>query len=198
MKFRSTRARILLRSRPLSLFVAAAALWSTVSVVQRAEATRQMWGERRTVVRAARDLQVGERITADDLRLIELPKGVAGIGTTSRISSLVGRRVVSLVHAGDLIVAPRTRHVLSAVAARISPGHRGVSIPADERLPNLRVGDLVSIVDPTQPAMAAIDASVIDTNDESITVDAAQDDAVLIANAVLRDSVAILLRGPNA
>lgn len=188
---------MLVRSRPVALGVSAVALWSTVSVVRQAEATRLGWGERRVVVRATRDLAPGTRLRANDLTMVELPKSAVVHGTTTTIKALLGRRVVSFVHAGDVIIAPRTRRVLSPVAARIAPGNRGVAIPTDQRLPALGVGDLVSIVDPTQPSMGAINGAVIDINDESVTVDATAEDAVVIANAVLRDSVAIFLRGPD-
>ena len=196
MNLRLVRLRQILRSRPVALGLAAIALWSTLAVVQRAEATRHNWGERRSVVRATRDLPVGTRIGPADLSLVELPQGMAGTGTTADVETLIGRRVVAAVHAGDFIIAPRTRRLLSPVASRVAAGHRGVSLPTDDRLPTLRIGDLVSVVDPAQPAVA-IDATVIDITDDSVTVDAQKDDAITIANAVVRNSVAVLLRGPS-
>jgi Flp pilus assembly protein CpaB len=197
MSLRLIRFRRVLRSRPFLLVLTALALWGTTSVLQSAEAARTAWGQRVTVFRAARDLSPGTLIKRTDLDTVELPRASVGADATasSNASALVGQRVVSPIQRGDTILVPRTRASVSAIAARIAAGHRGVSVPTDERLPSLRVGDRVSVVDPTQPKMKPIDAVVVDVGSETVTVEALETDAVVIANAALRNSVAILLRG---
>jgi Flp pilus assembly protein CpaB len=189
------RFRRLLRSRAFSVVAAALALWGTASLVLRAEASRAGWGERVTVQRAIRELAPGAVISAKDLTSIELPRNAVPRGATTNVTQLVGRSVTAPIHAGDMILAARTRSRVSATAARIAPGHRGVAVPTDERTPMVRIGDRVSVIDPTQPNMKPIDATVIDVGDEAVTVDAAPDDAGAIANAALRNSVAVLLQG---
>jgi hypothetical protein len=195
MSFRLIRFRRLLRSRPFTFVLAAFALWGTTSVLQNAEAARAAWGQRVTVLRANRDLASGSLIKGSDLGSVTLPRAAVPTGSSSNASTLIGQRVVSPIRAGDMILAARTHRDLSAVAARINTGHRGVSLPTDARLPSLRVGDRVSVVDPTQPKMRPIDAVVVDVASETVTVEAPETDAVAIANAALRNSVAVLLRG---
>jgi Flp pilus assembly protein CpaB len=197
MSFRLIRFRRLVRSRPFTFVLAAFALWGTTSVVQNAEVARAAWGQRVTVLRANRNLAPGTLIKSSDLDSVALPKAGVPTGVSTDPGKLVGQRVVSPIHAGDMILAARTHRDVSAVAARIETGHRGVSVPTDERLPSLRIGDRVSVVDPTQPKMKPIDAVVVDVGSETVTVEAPETDAVVIANAALRNSVAVLLRGPN-
>jgi Flp pilus assembly protein CpaB len=175
--------------------LAALALWGTTAVLQNAESARAAWGQRITVLRANRDLAPGSLIKESDLTSVALPRAAIPTGASTNPSTLVGQHVVSPIHEGDLILAARTHSDVSAVAARIAAGHRGVSLPTDERLPSLRIGDRVSIVDPTQPRMKLIDAVVIDVGRETVTVEASEIDALVIANAALRNSVAVLLRG---
>jgi Flp pilus assembly protein CpaB len=189
------RFRRLLRSRLFSILAAACALWGTASVVHQAEARRAGWGERVHVQRAVRDLAPGAVMSAKDLTSVELPRRAVPRGATTVPADLIGRSVTAHIHAGDLILAARTRSRVSATAARIAPGHRGVAVPTDERTPMVRIGDRVSVIDPMQPKMKPIDATVIDVGDDAVTVEAAPDDAGAIANAALRNSVAVFLRG---
>jgi SAF domain len=195
MSFRLIRFRRLVRSRPFTFVIAAFAMWGTTSVLQNAEAARAAWGQRVTVVRAKRDVASGSLIKGSDLVSVTLPRAAVPTGSSTDANTLIGQRVVSPIHAGDVILAARTHPDVSAVAARIGTGQRGVAVPTDARLPSLRVGDRVSVVDPTQPKMRPIDAVVVDVGGETVTVEAPATDAVVIANAALRNSVAVLLRG---
>jgi len=86
------------------------------------------------VVIAARDLDIGTRLTEQNLVLAEWPKASAPKGAFSKIEDVVGRVTVTKMVAGKPLVAAELAAEGSGVGlvAQIRPGYRAMSIRVDE------------------------------------------------------------------
>jgi pilus assembly protein CpaB len=109
------------------------------------------------IVVAAADLQLGAELRADDLRVINFPKGQAPEGAFGAPSDILGRGVISPIVKGEPILpaklaSPEGGHGLPSV---IPEGMRAVSVRVNEVigvagyvLPGTRV-DVVATASPT-------------------------------------------------
>lgn len=86
------------------------------------------------VVIAAMDLDIGTKLTPENLVLADWPKANAPKGAFSKIEDVVGRVIVTKMMAGRPLVAAELAGEGSGVGlvAQIRPGYRAMSIRVDE------------------------------------------------------------------
>lgn len=122
-------------SRPASRPVAA--VGSAAPAAPRAPAQKY------TAVVAAKDIAAGQRLTAEDVKLAELPAAVAhGFGSTEAV---VGRTTVVAVPANAALFA---QQLLQGLALQLEPGQRAVSVAIREPMAaghHVRPGDFVDV-----------------------------------------------------
>ena len=107
---------------------------------------------------AARDLDVGHRLTPEDVRIVEWPQSIVPAGYATSPSELVGRGLLTPVKMHEPLL---TGKVSSAeghfgLPILIEEGRRGISIRVDDvtgvagyLLPGTRVDVLVTLDDPS-------------------------------------------------
>ena len=107
-------------------------------------------GERELVVVAARDIQQGATVTADDVRAVRVAlDGGATAIPAGNLRSLVGRVVATpvargaIVHPSQLADGPILGNGEAVVGVALAPG----AVPTE----TLRVGDRVQVVEVSQP-----------------------------------------------
>jgi pilus assembly protein CpaB len=90
------------------------------------------------VVIAADDIQVGTKIAASDLKLVQFPAATLPKGYYSKISQVVGRGAILPISAGEFILPNRLAGENSGygLPSLIPPGMRAVSV---------RVNDIVAV-----------------------------------------------------
>ena len=90
------------------------------------------------VVIAANDIQVGTKIAASDLKLVQFPAATLPKGYYSKISQVVGRGAILPISAGEFILPNRLAGENSGygLPSLIPPGMRAVSV---------RVNDIVAV-----------------------------------------------------
>lgn len=86
------------------------------------------------VVIAARDLEIGAKLTQDNLVLADWPKANVPKGAFNKIEDVVGRVTVTKMVAGKPLVAAELAGEGSGVGlvAQIRPGYRAMAIRVDE------------------------------------------------------------------
>lgn len=86
------------------------------------------------VVIAARDLDIGTKLTQDNLTLADWPKANVPKGAFTNVEDVVGRVTVTKMIAGKPLVAAELAGEGSGVGlvAQIRPGYRAMSIRVDE------------------------------------------------------------------
>lgn len=199
----------------------AAAAWWTVAAVAAALAgshafdaaraaadARSAWGESIEVAVAARDLAVGDVVSALDVTLAPRPRAVVPAGALEEVP--VHRVVVSPVAAGEVLLAARVApDGLTGIAALVPVGHRAVAVPVDGSLgaasPEVRVGDRVDVlatfdvVDPSgSPAGVVAGAvTVVAVDETTVTLAVPRDDAPRVAFAAARGTVALAIVGAD-
>jgi Flp pilus assembly protein CpaB len=110
----------------------------------RAESSVKAWGERVPTVVMAVDAPAGHRLTAGDMRLVELPAVARPADAFSEAP--VGAPLAAAVFAGEPLVAGRVApDGVSPLAATLPAGHRGVALPIDIATPHLEPGDVVEL-----------------------------------------------------
>jgi pilus assembly protein CpaB len=93
---------------------------------------------------AARDIQVGVKLAADDVRMVKLPQSAVPPGAFSGTSQIVGRGAVLPITKGDFILPPK-------LAAMNAGGGLPSLIPQGMRAVSVRVNDVVSVAGFVQP-----------------------------------------------
>jgi Flp pilus assembly protein CpaB len=187
---RRPRRRLRLR-HPLPFWIAAVALTAlTTSTVARvtdaAAAERDRWGERVAVAVASRDLEPGEALEAE---LRELPAGLVPAGALR--TAPAGEVVAAWIGAGEIVLEDRLAPAgLSAVAARLPPGTRGVAVPPGVAPLPVSVGDRVDVLG---PALIASRALVVDVGDGAVTVAVRDGVAERVAEAVTLGTAVLVL-----
>lgn len=195
--FRRHRYRRLLR-RPIPFWLAALALTAlTVSTVSRvsgaAAAERDRWGERRPVVVARHDLEPGDALRDVEVRM--LPAALVPHGA---LRGADGQVVTAWIGAGEVVLSERVAPGgLSATAARLPPGTRGVAVPQGVAPLPVEVGDRVDVIATldTTSVMVSTGATVIAVGDDAVTVAVDRVDAARVAFAVATAAVTLLLSG---
>lgn len=136
----------------------------------RFDAQRAAWGSSVVAPTARADRAAGSVLQPTDIRWIRLPMVAVPAGTVTSGKSLVGRRLLSDVGAGEVLVLTRfapTR--LSAVAAKTGRDRVAVTITQREIKPVVAVGDRVAIVD-VSGATVTENATAVQVSDQQVTV----------------------------
>lgn len=96
-----------------------------------------------SVVVAARDIAAGQRLAADDLKLVRMPAAVAH--SFDAPAALLGRTTGTHIHAGAPLFE---QQLLSGLALQLESGQRAVSIAVKEPMAaghHVRPGDFVDV-----------------------------------------------------
>ncbi|MDX1646590.1 MAG: Flp pilus assembly protein CpaB [Longimicrobiales bacterium] len=85
------------------------------------------------VVVAARDLQLGQKLTSDDVRVVQWPSNLLPTGYATDPSEVLDRSIVSNVHTNEPILASRLADTgLHGMIPLIPSGMRALSVKVDE------------------------------------------------------------------
>ena len=175
-----------------------------MSRVTAADRAVERWGERRTVVVAARDVPEGARLRPGDVAVRSLPAAIVAPSAFAATSGVVGRvsRIALVggqpIEPGELGGARR-----STASTRIGRGRRGMAIPIGAVRPALERGDLVDLiatseardVDTGRNGVVANDVEVIDVHDQSVTVAIDAVNVERVAAAIAAGTIVVALRG---
>ena len=206
---RRTARRVLarLRRRPVAWWLATlllAALTTQVvtSALTRAEAGAARYGSTRVVLVATRDVAAGEVLHADDAEAREVPAGFVPSGAVG--ADALGSRVAGAIHAGEVVHRRRLAPGgISAMAALLPTGTRGVAIPGCAAGLPLAAGDVVDVLatvaevgatdelPPTVVVSAA--ATVLDVGEAAVSIAVPEADAGRVAYAVATGLVTLVL-----
>jgi pilus assembly protein CpaB len=87
-----------------------------------------------SVVAAARDLAIGKRIQAEDLRLLALDRKDLPKGAFLKTADVIDRAVATPISAGELLLSAKlaTKGSGEGLTALIEPGMRAVSVQVNE------------------------------------------------------------------
>lgn len=191
------RRRLRLRPRrPAPFWIAAAALTAlTVATVARvtgaAAAERDRWGERIEVVVATADLEPGD-VLRGQVQLVPAALVPAG----ARTAPPDGEVVAAWIGAGEIVLERRLAPAgVSAVAALLPPGTRGVAVPIGLAPLPVEVGDRVDVHGSTR---LAADALVVAVAEEAITVAVDDGDAALVAYEAANGTVTLVLTATSS
>jgi Flp pilus assembly protein CpaB len=202
------RAR--LRRRPvawwlLTLVLAGVTGQVVSSAVGRAEQGSARFGAARPVLVVTAELAAGAVLTDADAELRSLP--VALVPDASVGAEALGSRVRSPLFPGEVVRRERLAPAgMSAVAALLPPGTRGVAVARGEDVPPLEVGDVVDVL-ATVGAVAPEEASgaptvtvtsgavVVATGEAAVTIAVPLDDTARVAYAAAIGVVTLALVG---
>lgn len=203
------RAGLVLRRHPhlwwlLVVTAALAAGWLASSTVARAEQARAAWGVTRRVVVVQQARQAGDELRPGDVALVERPRAMVPASALDALPA--SARLRAPVVAGEVLVAERLAPAgLTAVAARLPPGHRAVAIPTEPGwAPPLVIGDRVDVMVALPAEMAgggppgftlASRALVVAVDEAAITVAVDRDTAPRVAVALGQGAVTLALVG---
>ncbi len=192
-----------LRSPLLFWFAVAGLALLTASVVagalERARSLAGQYGPLRPMVVAARAVDRGSVLAADDLAVRLVPASMLVAGGVASVEQGRGRVVVvPLVEGEPLLAGHLAPDGLSGVAAQLPAGARAVSVPAGSNAPPLRRGDVVDVLatlDGSPTLAIAADAAVVDVGagDETVTVAVSPDEARAVAFALAHGAVTVAL-----
>jgi pilus assembly protein CpaB len=200
------RLRRLARS-PLAYWVAVVALAaftaSTIAgQVNRAGAHAAQYGRLRSVVTAARDVEVGTVVRSADVMVQAMPAAFLPEGAVTATDDVVGRTVrVPLFRGSPVVVGQLAPDGLEGLAALLPDGGRAVAVPTGPASVALRPGDRVDVLatfdpppageEPTFPVAEA--ALVVDVGPEAVAVAVAPQEAVRVAYAIAAGVVTLVL-----
>lgn len=191
------RRRLRLRPRrPLPFWLAAIALTTlTVSTVARvtgaAAAERDRWGERIEVLVASTDLEPGDELQG----ALQLVPAVL-VPADARTAAAAGETVAAWIGAGEIVLESRLAPAgLSAIAALLPPGTRGVAVPLGMAPLPVEVGDRVDVHGATR---LASDAAVVAVTNEAITVAVDAADAARVAYEAANGTVTLVLTSASS
>lgn len=186
------RLRFRLR-RPLPFWIAALALTAlTTTVVSRATTAasveRQRWGEHTLVAVATHDIAPGEAIDAE---LRPVPAVLVPAG--ARTAPPDGELAAAWIAAGEIVLDARVAPAgLSAVAALLPPGTRGVAIPLGMAPLPVMIGDRVDAFGTTLLTRGAL---VVAVTEEAVTIAVDRDDVEAVAYEAATATVTLVLSG---
>jgi pilus assembly protein CpaB len=142
----------------LALTAGGALAFATYNFVQRPPAGEAQSVLTRPVVVAAADLQIGDELEADDLKVVQWPANAMPVNAIGDTKDLVGRGVIAPVvqHEPILELKLAGKDGGAGLTPAIPPGLRAVSVRVNEVigvagyvLPGTRV-DIVATVSPTE------------------------------------------------
>lgn len=119
----------------LAILSGSVAAWSALQYLQDRPAPlmADTVGEMQPVVVAARDLQLGSTLTAEDLKLVQWPADALPPGYASSLVEVEGRSLVQDVHINEAILAVKLADTgLHGMIPLIPAGMRAISVKVDE------------------------------------------------------------------
>jgi hypothetical protein len=187
-----------LTRHPVPFWIATVALAAVTAssiahVAGAAADERARWGVRRAVLVARHDLAPGDALRDVEVRMV--PAALVPRGAARDASD---RTVVAWIGAGEIVLARRLApDGLSATAARLPRGTRGVAVPQGQAPLPVEVGDRVDLVATldTTSVTVATDAVVVAVNEDAVTVAVDRVDAPRVADAVASATVTLVLSG---
>lgn len=130
----------------LAVVAGTAAFWVTSGYAARLEALRPAAGDPVAVVVAARPLARGTVLSAELLRVRELPSNFVPPGAIASVEQAAGRTLVSDLAAGEIVTRTRVDVSGGAVAALVPPGLRAFPVRAGVPPGAVRPGDRVDVL----------------------------------------------------
>jgi len=193
------RVGVLIALAVVSGLVAAFLAFSFLRSPQAPEALQQARGTSSPVVVAARDLQVGESLTLEDLKVVDWPGEAMPMGFASSPDEVVGRGVVVPMSMNEPLLPFKlaSQEMGRGMTMLIPAGFRAVSVPVNDVVavsgwvrPGTRVDVLVTLNDvrnETEPVTQIVLQNVeVLGNDRSITRDAeGEPEAVSVVTLLL-------------
>jgi Flp pilus assembly protein CpaB len=176
--------------------------WVVTRTVADADAASAAWTRGVPVVVAARDLEPGDALRADDVLLVERPRALVPTGALEQVPD--GQVVRAAVFEGEVLVGARLAPAGSgALAASLPEGTRAVAIPVEpDTSPPLQPGDLVDILVALAEETAgsgppgfvlARAVPVVDVGDHAVTVAVDRDVAPRVAVALGHGAITLAL-----
>ena len=173
--------------------------------VAAADRSVKRWGDVRTVLVTARDVDAGVRLGTDDLTTRALPVALIPASALSRKETVIGRVGRIGLTRGQAIVpgqlsAPRQ----SAGSTRIGANRRGIAVPTGATRPALAPGDRVDLIAASRPGDVGADAAsrvvadnveVVDVHEQSVTIAVEEANVTQVAAAIVSSTVVVALRG---
>ena len=133
------RSRRLFIVMALALLSGLAAAWLALNYLRQPESPiRTVDAAEIEVVVAARDLQLGTVLTAEDVKLIGWPGGILPEGYSSSVEDVLGRGVITNVTLNEPLIS-------SKIAVKEAGGGLPIVIPEGMRGVSVRVDDVISI-----------------------------------------------------
>lgn len=176
------------------LMVAAAG--TTGRALEDAADTQRIYGDRRRIEVASRDLDLGHIIGEDDLERRELP---AALIPDAPVDDPIGRTVIEPIVAGEVLLPRRLSDQRSSgMPAVIGDTARVVSIERTPLTPGVRPGDHVDLCAPGVGARGAVIARralVIGADEDSVTVAITTAELPAVARSILDGDVIMALIG---
>jgi pilus assembly protein CpaB len=134
---------------------------------------------------AARNIPVGVKLAADDLKMVALPSAAIPPGAFSGTSQILGRGAILPINKGEFILPSKLAAVNAGAGlpSMIPPGMRAVSV---------RVNDVVSVAGFVQPGthVDVLATGTQGSNGESQTITVLEDVAVIAVGGSLLERLA--------
>ena len=168
-----------------------------------AESRAERLGGLREVRVAARSVDAGHLLTANDVAVRRLPAAVLPEGAVA--ASPAGHAVLVPLAPGEVLLeAKLAPWGLEGVAALVPPGRRALAVPVARGGLALRRGNHVDVLatfdipeGDTEPTLAvASSAQVLDVAEESVTVAVTPEEALRVALATSRGTVTLAATAP--
>ena len=164
-----------------------------------ARAGAAVYGEPTSVLVAVRGVDPGTHVGDDDVEVRDLPASAVPAGALRSRGDLRGRALAVPLFPGEPVLeAHLGAQGRRGLAALLADGRQAVGVPVDGTAPKLRRGDVVEVLatvddgpEPTFPVARA--ARVLDVRGDAVTVAVLPDEALRVAYAIARGSVAIAL-----
>jgi len=194
------------RRQPLLFWLAAVGLagLTALTVARLVEGARDAvdrYGPAQAALVATIDLGVGATVGRGDVEVRRLPAALLPAGALPAGAGVEGRIVSAAILAGEAVTDARLAPAgLSAVAALLPPGTRGLAVPAGPGALPLQAGDTVDVLatldaggggPPTAPV--AVGALVVHVTDEAATVAVSVEEAPRVAYALTAGAVTLAL-----
>lgn len=197
---RVTRSPLVFWALVLTLALLTASVVS--GAIGNARSLAARYGPLRPLVVAARPVERGTALAADDVAVREVPASYLPEGSSGEPGPIVGRVVVVPLQAGEAVLPGHLApDGLSAVTALVPAGRRAVSVPAGSSAPPLHRGDTVDLLatlEDQATLAVAVDAPVLDVASDSATVAVTPAEAKAVALALSQGAVTVALTpGPG-
>ncbi len=146
---------------------------------------------------AARDLDAGATITAEDVVMRSVPRGLVPDGAVEKRPA--GRRLAVSVSRDEVLLADRLTTAPSSLAARTPPGRRAMAIAHPSDGLAMSTGDRVDVIALSGNGSTTVvsGAEVLEMSDAAATVAVPVSKVEEIADAVFAGTLTLALVGPE-